>query len=110
MKYIITRSSSMGDEEPIKGCKIEEIHNYVRFYKDIKNKPQLWEYANNRCRDLVEEGDCYRGVEKIPEQVFVIDVDDLHDFARQHDGKIILFEPDNEEGLWKIEIYDEHRE
>ena len=41
--------------------------------------------------------------------VWVAEVDDLHEFVRIY-GEIILKEPDNEEGLWTIEIYDDYRE
>ena len=110
MKYIITRSSSWSDNPKIDGAVKELIHRYDYRIDNIRNRLNVWNEFCERCRDIIVESDGgYRGTCKEPVEVWVVEITDLHEFVKRY-GTIILFEPDNEEGFWKVEIYDDYRE
>ena len=63
-----------------------------------------------RCMDVRESSDGgFSGYLKNPDKVWVCDIPDLHAFVERY-GRIILEKPNNREGLWEIEIYDDYRE
>ena len=106
MKYIITRSSAW-DEKPIESATTAQVHFYSYRYTSIKHNPNLWNEFISKHHDI--KTSIVRGTENLPSDVWVAEVDDLHEFVRIY-GTIILKEADNEEGLWTIEIYDDYRE
>lgn len=108
MKYIIERTSDL-DARPTDYCIHEEVHKFDYRNLRIKEHEYNWKQFHDICRDISIVDGYYVGVRKMATDVWVSEVDDLHEFVRKY-GRIILFPPDNEEGLWKIEIYDDYRE
>lgn len=112
MKYIITRTSIWKpDVKPIDGAIKEQVHDFVFFHNNlIVSDPIRYQYINQRCRDIIKLPDGqYRGIEKEPTEVWVLDIEDLNDFC-QKNGEIIMSWASNEEGLMRLEIYDDYRE
>jgi hypothetical protein len=108
MKYIIKRSSGLF-EQPIENSHLEGLHFFDRRYKSFSSDP-FWEKYKKRNHDIHLDKDGYWcGTNNEPKEEWVTEVEDLHKFAEEY-GTIILFPPDNAEGLWTIEIYDSYRE
>lgn len=108
MKYIITRTSTWG-EKPIPECVAMRVHKYSYRLLGIKDNPNNWkEFCNSNTDIQIVDGD-YRGTNIRKTNVWVAEVQDLHEFVLTY-GEIILDKPCNAEGLWEIEIYDDYRE
>lgn len=108
MKYIITRTSRYG-EKPIDECVAMQVHKFDYRLLRIKENQNNW---NNFCdvnTDIQIVDGHYRGTRIQATDVWVAEVNDLHEFVKTY-GAIILGEPENKEGLWEIEIYDYYRE
>ena len=109
MKYVIERTSDFWNEnQPVEGAWKEKVHNFdsrVKAFKAFVN----YESWLATLKDVHEDEDNVYGTKIEPEDVWVAEVESLHDLVEKY-GKIILFKADNEEGLWKIEIYDDYRE
>lgn len=108
MKYIIERTSNW-EGKPIDECTKMKVHKYDYRNLCVKDHKLFWEDFCKCNRDIQIFDDCYRGTHIEAKDVWVAEVNDLHEFVNQY-GDIILSEPDNEEGLWRIEIYDDYRE
>ena len=110
MMYIVTRSSD-SKKKPIDDCTREKVHFYEYILVSCKDNPDSWKHFERRNRNIHKtiDGKYYTGTNKEDSEVYVAVVNDLHEFVNQY-GDIILSEPDNEEGLWRIEIYDDYRE
>lgn len=108
MRYIIERTSAWG-ERPTEKSTTQSVHLYdyrVAEFRNYKN----WDKFCSINHDIMRTAEGYwRGTNNEPTEVWTEEVDDLHGYVREH-GKIILTEPNNAEGLWKIEIYDDYRE
>lgn len=105
--YIIKRASNRDmDIPPCKGAEHAKVHY---FYDIRKHGDMRWYY--NLVRDVVEFGeDGLHGVRKEPDNVWVCEVTDFRALVKEVGFDIILSEPDNEEGIWEIEIYDDYIE
>ena len=109
MKYIIKRTSAW-NEKPIPECVAMQVHKYDYRLLCIKDNPNNWKEFCNRNTDIQIVGDHYRGTNIEVTDVWVAEVQDLHEFVLTY-GEIILDKPcNNAEGLWEIEIYDDYRE
>ena len=105
-KYIVTRTSIWGNEKPIEDAVPCTIHKFVQvsgkatglFRKELRVKILV-------TKELEDGG--FEGY--LPTEVYVCDVSDLQKFVRQY-GKIVLLPPNNKEGYFEIEIYDDYRE
>lgn len=64
--------------------------------------------SRNHDIHLDEEGD-WCGTNNEPSNCWVAEITDIHKFVEEF-GQIIISQPDNTEGLWNIEIYDDYRE
>jgi len=110
MKYIIRRSIWDPDVKPIDGAIKEQIHYFDFRDSSIKDDKDSWEQFNEDCRDIVKLQDGnYRGIEKNPSDVWVLEINDLNKFVEKN-GEIILSAAYNEEGYMSVEIYDDWRE
>ena len=108
MKYIIDRSSSYKGA-PIKECSIELLHGYEYFRFDA-NRIAFEQFKMTHHDIKAEDDGYYRGTSNNATLVaYVAEINDLHEFVKQY-GPIVMFEPNNEEGLFVIEIYDDYRE
>ena len=108
MKYIIKRTSAW-DEKPIPECVAMQVHKYDYRLLRIKDNPNNWKAFCNRNTDIQNVDGHYRGTNIEVTDVWVAEVQDLHEFVLTY-GEIILDKPCNAEGLWEIEIYDDYRE
>ena len=108
MKYIIERTSNWRGK-PIDECTKMKVHKYDYRNLCVKDHKWAWEDFCKSNKDILIFDDCYRGTNIEATDVWVAEVNDLHEFVKLY-GQIILGEPSNEEGLWNIEIYDDYRE
>ena len=106
-KYIVNRTSTWG-EKPIEEAEPCKIHPYFR----IKgNAPETLKKRLRESSEIIREFNDggFEGYRLMEDDVWSCDIPDLHNFVEKY-GKIILSKPDNKEGLWKVEIYDDYRE
>lgn len=109
MKYIIKRLSDLYNK-PIYNATKETVHNLSKRYRYIENKLDVWKNFVEQYNNIhLDEENCWCGTSNVPTEVWVAEVYDLHSFANEY-GTIILKRPDNAEGLWTIEIYDDYME
>jgi hypothetical protein len=108
MKYIIERSSDRY-EKPVSSAVEMEVHFYSWRVPKFRYNPYWPDFEKNHRDIIVENDGRYRGTSKLPEKVWVAEIEDLHNFVAEY-GDTILFRPNNEEGLWRVEIYDSYRE
>ena len=111
MKYIVSRTSTMGHETP--PCKEAEeffIHNiWKRDFKCDETNP-IDVNALRAYTFIGKEGDSYIYICKEASKVWTVDIEDLNAFADKYGDIIIFSEIENQEGLREIEIYDTSRE
>lgn len=105
-RYIVTRSSMWDNEKPIQECEQTDVR---RVYQVSKNAVESYkERIMQDCEEykVLEDG----GISYVrKEKAWVCEITDLCRFVEKY-GRIILMCPDNEEGLWNVEIYDDYRE
>lgn len=107
MKYIVSRSSSWFGK-PIPQARKGEVHPFCNLVAGAL--PYRVSKVREMCHNFHRKDDgTWFGIYNEPTDVWFCDIDDLHKFAEQY-GRIILSPPENEEGIWKIEIYDDFRE
>lgn len=111
MKYIIRRTSIRDSEvKPIDGAIEEQVHYFDFRFSHIEDDKDSWKQFNETHRDIVKlQNGNYRGIEKVPSYVWVLEIDDLNKFVEEN-GEIILKAAYNEEGYMSVEIYDDWRE
>ena len=109
MKYIIRRTS--GKPLKLENVKRKKVHYYSFIRKSFsEKKPENSKWFFDSCRDIIEMSDeTLRGVQKKATNVHIIDID-IHELASIVHKELILKEPQCEEGLWEVEIYDYWRE
>ena len=106
-QYIVTRTSCWR-EKPVDEavpCKVHE-----RF--EITARASLTDRIRMRERvDVTQENadGSFCGFKKEATDAWMCDIPDLHAFVEKY-GKIILNKPQNKEGYWEVEIYDDYRE
>lgn len=113
MKYIIKRSSLCDHEQPIEGCTKETVHFFDTRTNVITTpiKQKVWEVFNRVNRDIKQlPNGNWRGINKVPTEVWVADIDNLLSFVDECNDDIIISKPDCEEGYYCLEIYDDYRE
>lgn len=114
MLYVVRRSSEW-TEKPCDGAiKVECLRADRRTFlspeeHDSRFPARPWESfgINHGVWDNGKE----KGIVRyIPDKAWVMNIDDLHDFVRQH-GSIVLEENDeNDASTFSVEIYDGYRE
>jgi len=113
MKYIIRRTSIWDpDVKPIDGAIKEQVHYFDFRASHIEDDKDsfAWKQFNETCRDIVKvQNGNYRGIQKNPTNVWVLEINDLNKFVEKN-GEIILNAGYNEEGYMSVEIYDDWRE
>ena len=109
MKYIIRRTSG-------KPLKLENVKRKKVHYFSFIRKSFSEEHSDNAkwffdsCRDIIDvSDDTLRGTQKKAVSVNIIEID-IHELASIVHKELILKEPQCEEGLWEVEIYDYWRE
>ena len=94
------------DEKPIQECEQTDVR---RVYHVSKKAAESYkERIMQNCEEfmVLEDG----GISYVrKEKACVCEIPDLCKFVEKY-GRIILMRPDNEEGLWNVEIYDYYRE
>lgn len=105
MKYIVKRASDW-NSMPVRDCKYEPINELIKIRKASENPP---DWMKERCANIHVEGDLFVGTNKYPEHVWTLEIDDLHAFVERY-GTIVLSKPENDEGLWRVLIYDDYIE
>ena len=108
-KYIVSRTSDWrGKEPPAEGATPVMVHWYREvvgiaadsYRKVMREKLDI---------DYEDENGNFGGYEKEPTEEWLCDIPDLHAFVEKY-GKIVLMQPENKEGIWEVEIYDDYRE
>lgn len=136
MKYIISRTSGYAPHDDAKEIELvyEEEERLLKWdeeagkrrgnFQEIKKmyKSALDKFLANH-RDVREDENYYIGITEKRTAIYVIDIDNIHEFIRQLDERIILSCEDGgeysqairryleENGIeYSIEIYDDYRE
>ena len=108
-KYIVKRTSDWrGEKKPVPDAERCEIHMY--FALSGKAAKSDRESVGQRMDvEWEDEDGGFGGYMKQAEDAWLCDIPDLQAFVLVH-GKIVLSKPDNKEGYWNVEIYDDYRE
>lgn len=109
-KYIVTRTSLWNGEKPVE----EATPVMVHFYEKVPPFP----FADQRYRERVREGmevtwekedGSFGGYEKESSEAWLCEIPSLEAFVDKY-GMIVLSPPENKEGYYEVEIYDQYRE
>lgn len=107
-KYIVTRTSLWNGEKPVE----EAIPVMVHFYEVVTR------FSDQRYRERVrermevtweKEDGSFGGYEKESSEAWLCEIPSLEAFVDKY-GRIVLFPPENKEGYYEVEIYDQHRD
>lgn len=101
-EYIVTRASAYEGNPEVEGARIVQIHEFF----DHKIGDYMYNGFRDKFRDWHPIGNGWeRGIRIKPTDVWVCQIDDLCDFVKRY-GRVVLKEPENEEGYWQVLIYD----
>lgn len=114
MKVLICKASlSDGNICPIKGAMRVGLHYYHYAVKGMPNS--IFEenkmFIQKKCTDIetLDNGNI-RGIRKDEIQRWMIDIDDIFQFVKEH-GSVIIDKCDNIVGDWyRVTIYDDYVE
>lgn len=113
MKFVIERTSQWRCETPpVEGATRELVTRYDYRIAGVEKNKAAWENFNRLNNDLehLPNGE-WRGKRKDKEEVWVIEIDDIMEFVKKLDEKIILTAAGEfVEDYPCIEIYDAYRE
>ena len=105
-QYVVTRTSIWSEEKPVEEAFKRTLTKHVTLKSTAAE--HVKEMTRKKCERYVVHQDMSITF-YIKKDAWVCDIPDLCAFVEKY-GRIILMKPDNEEGLWFVEIYDDYRE
>lgn len=107
-KYIVTRTSLWNGEKPVEEATPVMVHWYCMvsgiaantYRKGMREKLDV---------DYEDENGNFGGYEKESSEAWLCEIPSLEAFVDKY-GRIVLSTPENKEGYYEVEIYDQYRE